>query len=116
MTTTAHIGASIHIKGEITAHEPLTIAGQVEGTIDVSGHPLVVTEGGRIKADVVAHSIEVGGIVTGSLTADGRIVVLKSATIEGDLSAPSVVIDDGAQLQGRFEIVGKRRAELLLAS
>ena len=112
MDTSAQIGPSIHIKGEVKANEPLTIAGRVDGSIDVSGHPLTVTEGGRITADIVAHTIVVCGNVNGRLTADGRIVVQQTATIEGDLSAPCVTVVDGAQLQGHFEVVGKRALPL----
>lgn len=115
METTTQIGASIHIKGEVTAKEPLTVSGRVDGSIDVGGHQLIITEAGQIAADIVAHTIVVGGHVTGTLSADGSIIVQRTATIEGDLSAPSVSVDDGAQLQGRFEIGGKR-AELSLAS
>ena len=115
MDSSAQIGPSIHITGDITADEPLTIAGQVTGSIDVSGHPLMVMVGSHIKADLVAHTIVVGGSVSGRLTANGRIVIQETATIAGDLCAPSVSVVDGAQLQGRFEIMGKR-AELPLAS
>jgi cytoskeletal protein CcmA (bactofilin family) len=68
-----------------------------------------------LTADIVAHTIVVAGTITGSVTADGRIVVEQTAVIDGELSAPSVSVDDGARLQGRCEIVGKR-AELQLAS
>lgn len=108
MNDVAQIGPSIHINGQVFANEPLTIAGHVTGSIDVSGHPLVVTDSGRVSADIVAHTIVVGGSVHGKLLADGRIVVSKTASIDGDLSAPSVSIDDGALLQGRFEIAGRR--------
>ena len=108
MNAIAHIGSSIHIKGDIAAQEPLTIAGRVTGTIDVSGHALTVTKEAQLTADVVAHTIVVGGHVNGTLSADGRIVVQQTATIEGDLSAPAVSVDDGAHLQGHFEIAGRR--------
>jgi cytoskeletal protein CcmA (bactofilin family) len=108
MNAVAHIGSSIHIKGEISAQEPLTIAGHVIGTIDVSGHPLFVTDSGTIDADIVAQTIVIGGTVNGKLLADGRIVVNKTATFAGNLSAPAVSVDDGAQVQGRLEIAGRR--------
>ena len=108
MNASAQIGSSIHIKGDIAAQEPLTIAGRVTGTIDVSGHALTVTKDANVTADVIAHTIVVGGHVNGRLNADGRIVVQQTATIEGDLSAPTVSVDDGALLQGRFEIAGRR--------
>ena len=108
MDTAARIGPSIHIKGQVFAQEPLTIAGHVTGTIDVTGHPLVVTDSGQIAADIVAHTIVIGGKVNGKLLADGRIVVNKTANFQGDLSAPAVSVDDGAHVQGRLEIAGRR--------
>lgn len=108
MDSVAQIGPSIHIKGQVFAQEPLTIAGRVTGTIDVTGHPVVVTDSGHIDADIVAHTIVIGGNVAGKLLADGRIVVNKTATFEGDLSAPAVSVHDGAVVQGRLEIAGRR--------
>lgn len=109
MDHVAHIGPSIHIKGEVTAQEPLTIDGHVTGTIDVSGHPLTVTEAACIDADVIAHTIIVSGSVKGTLNAEGRIVVQQTATLDGDVCAPAVSVHEGALLQGRLEIAGRRR-------
>jgi cytoskeletal protein CcmA (bactofilin family) len=111
----ANIGASILIKGEVIADEPLTIAGSVIGTIEVKGHPLTFMAGATVQADVVAQSIVVAGSVSGTLTAEGLIVVERTATIEGDMSASSVSIQDGATVQGHLEVVGRRRP-LALAS
>jgi cytoskeletal protein CcmA (bactofilin family) len=115
METCAQIGPSIRIKGSVTAHEPLIIAGHVDGSVDVSGHRLTVTQAAQIAADVMAHTIVVAGTINGSISAEGRIVVEQTATIDGELSAPSVRVDDGAQLRGRFAIIGKK-ADLQLAS
>lgn len=115
MDVSAHIGPSIRIKGEVSAREPLTIAGQVDGTIAVEGHPLTIVEGGRVTAKLVAHTIVVAGTVNGELNAEARIVVRDTATIEGNLSAPAVSLADGASVQGRVE-TGTRKAKLQLAS
>jgi cytoskeletal protein CcmA (bactofilin family) len=111
----ANIGSSILIKGEVIADEPLTIAGSVVGTIEVKGHPLTITAGAKVQADVVAQAIVVAGSVSGTLTAEGLIVVERTAAIEGDMSASSVSIQDGATVQGHLEVVGRRRS-LALAS
>lgn len=111
----AHIGPSIHIKGEVTAQEPLRIDGHIVGTIDVSGHPLTVTAAAQIDADVLAHTIIVGGAVNGRLSAEGRIVVEETAKLTGDVSAPAVSVHDGALLQGRLEIAGRRQAQPAVA-
>jgi cytoskeletal protein CcmA (bactofilin family) len=116
MTGTAHIGPSIRIKGDITAQEPLTIAGQVDGTIEVTGHALTVTPDGRVHATVTAESVVVAGTVTGHLHAGSRIVVRETATVEGDLTAPAISLADGAQVHGRVETAERVAKVLQLAS
>ncbi len=109
----AHIGPSIRIKGEVTAKEPLTIAGHVDGTIEVEGHPLTIAAGGAVTATMVAHTIVVGGSVSGSMSAVSRIVVSETAVIDGDLSAPAVSLADGAVVRGRVETSGRARPSAL---
>ena len=116
MTSTAQIGPSIHIKGEVSAQEPLTIAGHVDGTVQVSGHSLTVSAEGRVNANINADTIVVGGRVRGKLEAGSRIVVQQTATIEGDLTAPAISLADGANVQGRVETAARTKKVLSLAS
>ena len=116
MDAIAKIGPSIRIKGDITANEPLTIAGQVDGTIEVKGHALTVTQEAHLNATVTAETIVVGGRVKGEMLGGTRIVVGNTATIEGDLSAPAISLADGATLHGRVETTARRAAKLQLAS
>ena len=117
MSTTAHIGTSIYIKGQITAKEPLTIAGRVEGTIQVDGHPLTIAAGAQVTATtIVAHEIVIGGNVTGQIDATGRIVVRETARIEGDLTTPHICVAEGAVLKGRIQTTERRKTPLQLAS
>ena len=113
MPAVAYIGPSIHIKGEVRAQEPLTIAGHVSGSIDVSGHPLTVTEAAHIDAEVKAHTIVIGGAVEGKLTAEERIVVQQTATLDGEVTAPALTVHDGAMVQGIFDITGHRQPAAL---
>jgi cytoskeletal protein CcmA (bactofilin family) len=109
MQAVAYIGPSIHIKGEVRAQEPLTIAGHVSGIIDVSGHPLTVTEAAHIDAEVTAQTIIIGGTVEGHLIAEERIVVQQTATLGGEVTSPAMSVHDGATIQGRFDITGHRQ-------
>jgi len=109
MDSIALIGSSIHIKGEVSAQEPLTIAGHITGSIDVAGHRLTLTEASHIDADIKAHTIVVGGQVNGKMNAEERIIVEPTATLVGDVSAPVLTVREGAMLQGRLEIAGHRR-------
>jgi cytoskeletal protein CcmA (bactofilin family) len=117
MQTASIIGPSITITGDITADEPLTIAGRVDGTVSIPGHALTIHDAGRVNADVQADAVIVSGHVNGSLVATTRIAIRATAVIDGDLCAPVVKVEEGAELRGRLDIEGtKNAAALKLAS
>jgi cytoskeletal protein CcmA (bactofilin family) len=116
MHGTAHIGPTISIKGEVTSQEPLTIAGHVDGSVEVVGHALTIVEGGKATATLLATTIVVSGAVQGSLRANEKIVVSETAVIDGDLAAPALSLADGARVQGRIDTGDRQAKPLHLAS
>ena len=59
----------------------------------------------------------VSGHVTGSLLAACRLAIRTTAIIDGDLSAPLISVEDGAQLCGKVDVEGtKAAAAMRLAS
>ena len=112
----SHIGPSVVVKGEISAKEPLTVSGRVEGTIDVRGHVLTVEAGAHVEGDVTAAGIVVAGTVKGSLLAEERIALRAGADVEGTLTAPRLAVDDGACRGGKATIAGPHAVELARAS
>src|SRR4029079_14730076 len=50
----AWIGRALTIEGRIVSQEHLTIDGQVEGTIEVGDHSLMIGAGATVKADLTA--------------------------------------------------------------
>ena len=116
MNNVAHVGSSVVIKGELSAKEDIRVAGRVEGRIDVDGFTLTVEPGAHVAADVSAAGIIVAGSVKGSLVADQRIELRATASVEGDLTAPVVRVDEGAVVRGKVDIEGKRQATLARAS
>ncbi len=113
----AEIGASIVVKGDITAHEDLVISGKVEGSITVDGHAVIVRAGADIVADIHASAIVVAGQVLGALSADQAIELQSSAEIEGELAAPLLKVHEGAVFNGKAETVkSAAKPSLQLAS
>ena len=100
----AHLGRSIVIKGEVAGSEDLTLNGEVEGSIRLPAHTLTVGPDARIRAQVFAKTVTVLGSVTGSVTADGKIDIRSTGSIEGDLIAPRIAIHDGAHFCGTVEM------------
>jgi cytoskeletal protein CcmA (bactofilin family) len=116
MESPTGIGPSIQITGTISAQEPLTIAGHVTGTIDVSGHALTMTSTARVDGDIAADRIMISGKAHGRLLATSRIAVDDTATIEGTLQTPVLSVAVGAAIQGDFAVDGRRAAALPLAN
>jgi cytoskeletal protein CcmA (bactofilin family) len=117
MERPSEIGASIVIKGEVIAQEDLVISGRVEGAISVEGHALTVNAGAHLAADVEARAIDVQGQVSGTLCAEELVALGASARIQGEITAPSLRMQDGAVWQGKGETTRVARpAGLQLAS
>ena len=110
------LGSTVVIKGQLTAHEDVVIAGRLEGSINVTGHLVIVESGARVVGDITATGIVVTGAVEGSLIAEDRIQIQDGADLQGDASAPRVQVTDGAVVNGRIETNVANRRELKAAS
>ena len=104
MDKVVNIGQSIHIKGELTGNEDLTIEGKVEGKIFLKDHNLTIGANGKVTAEVQAKTVMVVGEVIGNIVADDKVEVAASGTMRGDISAPRVVLADGAKFKGTIDM------------
>ena len=104
----AWIGKALRIEGRIVSQEHLTIDGQVEGTIEVGDHSLMIGPGAEVKADLTAKTITVSGAVTGNLTAHERVVLQPTASVDGDITTPRLTMADGATVKGKVDARGGR--------
>jgi cytoskeletal protein CcmA (bactofilin family) len=100
----AAIGRSITIKGEVTGDEDLLIQGQVNGSVDLKNQAVTVGKEGRVKADISGRMVTVEGEVEGNLNADEQIILRGSAKVQGDITAPRVVLEDGAVFRGGIDM------------
>jgi cytoskeletal protein CcmA (bactofilin family) len=86
----AWIGRSLTIEGRIVSQEHLTIDGQVEGTIEVGDHSLMIGAGATVKADLTAKAISVSG------------------SVDGDIKTPRLMMAEGALVKGKVDSRGGR--------
>jgi cytoskeletal protein CcmA (bactofilin family) len=103
-TGNATIGKSIQIEGTLTGNENLTIDGKVQGRIKLNGHSLTIGPNGKIDAGLRAKTIVVRGEVNGNIDADDKIQITASGSVQGDLKAPRIALDDGAQFAGSVDM------------
>ena len=102
--STARLGASLHVKGEISGNEDLHIDGSVEGLVQLEDRKLTVGASAKLTADVVAREVVVYGSVKGNLRARDRIEIKKDGSVIGDLTTARIMIEDGAYFKGSIEI------------
>ena len=94
------IGRSISIKGEITGNEDLLIQGQVDGSVELKKHSVTVGIDGVVKANISSKFVTVEGKVEGNLSAEVQIVLRSSASVQGDITSPRIVLEDGGLFRG----------------
>jgi len=99
-----HIGKSVVIRGELTGNEDLYLDGDIEGTIDLRDHKLVIGPNGKIKAGITAREVVVHGRLEGNIAATDRVELKKSCTLIGDVSTQRIIIEDGAFFKGAIDI------------
>ena len=99
----ATIGASISIKGEIKGSEDIVVDGQVEGRIDVPGYMLTIGPNAQVQADVNAKVVIVFGSVVGSVTAQEKAEIRKTALVEGAITCGCLSVQEGATITGKVE-------------
>jgi cytoskeletal protein CcmA (bactofilin family) len=107
LTTPAVLGKSVTVTGEIRSREPLTIEGEVEGTIDVAGHMLTIAANGKVRASIKAKEIDVLGSLHGNVDGADKICIRQGAKFVGDILARGIVIEDGGFIRGKVDLSKK---------
>ncbi|MGC1364353.1 MAG: polymer-forming cytoskeletal protein [Candidatus Acidiferrum sp.] len=102
--SSARLGASIQIKGQVSGQEDLQIDGRVDGPISLSGHELTVGPTAQLNSEIHAGEVVVSGIVVGNVHARGRVDIKTDGSVTGDISTARISIEDGAHFKGRIEI------------
>ncbi len=104
------IGSRTRIQGELLGDEDVLVEGRVEGRVEVS-KAFRVGLSGVVLAEVTAGTVAIAGHVVGNVSAAGRVELLPTGTLEGNIQAPRIVIGEGARFTGRIDM--SSRAETL---
>ena len=102
--TSAAIGASMIIVGEIYSREELLVDGEVDGKLELQ-HRLTVGSNGKLRATIKAREVVIYGNVQGDVEVSEKITIKKGGSLVGDIRTAGIVIDDGAYFKGSIDIV-----------
>lgn len=94
------LDAGSFIDGALHFEDTFRLDGRLRGRI-VSKGDLVVGEHGEVEAEIEVGRIFVSGTVRGKVTAKHRVEIAAGGKMLADLETPSLVVEDGAILQGQ---------------
>jgi cytoskeletal protein CcmA (bactofilin family) len=95
----AYLDQGCKVSGKLSFEGPARIDGQVDGEITAKDS-VMVGESAVVTAQIKAASIIVAGKVSGDITATQRIEIRPSAKVLGNLTAPVLVVHEGAVFEG----------------
>jgi cytoskeletal protein CcmA (bactofilin family) len=104
------IGPDTRIKGEMFFEKSARILGTFEGKITAQGE-VQIGAGAVCNAAVEGERIIVDGRVHGPITARDRLTLTANAQVQGDLTAGTLVVAEGASFVGHCQ-VGPHAMEL----
>jgi cytoskeletal protein CcmA (bactofilin family) len=97
------IGPNITIEGTVSGSERLVVEGTVKGQINITADLLVGTKA-RVEATVHACNVTVEGKLNGDVSADDRVELVASATVDGNIKAPKIIVAEGAKFRGSVDM------------
>src|SRR5436190_20667341 len=106
----AYLGPGTKINGKLHFDGQATIDGEVEGEIVAQAH-VTVGQQATVKGKISAASILVQGKVMADVQADKKLEVQPPGSVVGDITSPSLIIGDGAILEGHITM--KKEARVL---
>jgi cytoskeletal protein CcmA (bactofilin family) len=95
----AFLGEGTSFKGTLTFEGTVRIDGRLEGEI-FTKDTLVIGEGAEVSAAIHAGVVVISGTVHGNITAERKIDIHASGRLFGNISTPSLVIEEGVVFEG----------------
>ncbi len=93
------IGKGSAIYGNMKVNGFIRIDGDIDGSVETDGNVLI-GENARIRGDLTAKSVIIGGIIKGNIHASDSVKVLSDAAVIGDILARKVQVDASAVFHG----------------
>ena len=90
-------------KGDLQSDGTIHVHGRVEGSIRAK-QDVFVAEEADVDATITATNVVVAGSIKGMIRCGVRFEALPQARIAGEIQAPTLVIHDGAAVNGQFRM------------
>ena len=98
------VGRTVRIAGEIFCHQDLFVDGEVDGSIHLPEHKLIIGPRANVKATIRAQNVVIVGNAEAIIEASERVELCSQCKLVGEIKTPRLVIKDGANFKGTIEV------------
>jgi len=91
------------LEGTLKTKSDIRVAGTVDGEANAKGK-VIVASTGNIQGNIKAADADIAGKVDGEIKVADKLVLRKSALIEGNIYTQTLLVEEGAQINGEFHM------------
>jgi cytoskeletal protein CcmA (bactofilin family) len=97
------VGDVLKFTGEVRFKSMLRIDGNFSGNVSSVDGTLIVSNGAQVTEAVINVAVaKINGTVEGDIKASKELVLGRTASVTGTVSAPALVVEEGALFNGSF--------------
>ncbi|QGY39823.1 polymer-forming cytoskeletal protein [Pseudodesulfovibrio cashew] len=97
----AFLGAGTNYQGKLHFQGAVRIDGNFQGEVASDG-TLVVGQEAVVEGQVVVGQLVLSGKIKGEVDAKSKVVLHKTANLQGNIRTPVLVVEEGAVLEGQL--------------
>ena len=101
----AYLGEDTVFSGVLSFDGAVRIDGKMDGEVNTAD-TLIVGETGILEADITAGTVICRGKIKGTIKASKRIEIHTNSEVVGNISAPSLLVENGALFDGNCDMTG----------
>ena len=95
------VGDVVDFTGEVSFRSMLRIDGRFSGNVTSADGTLIVSTGAEVTKAVIKVAVaKINGTVEGNILASRELVLGRTANVKGVVTAPALVVEEGAQFNG----------------
>ena len=97
------ISEGTELNGNLNTKNDIRIAGKLKGEAKAKGK-LIISSTGIVDGDVDAVDADIAGTLKGEIHVSNKLILRQSAVVEGDIYTKSILVEEGAQVNGGFHM------------
>ncbi|HOJ86297.1 MAG: polymer-forming cytoskeletal protein [Elusimicrobiales bacterium] len=101
------ISADCIFTGNIVTKGSIKIEGTVDGSVS-EAKEVFISKTAKITGDISGEKCVIYGNVKGNILASDMVEIMSSASVEGDVTALRIMIEEGANFNGKITMRSKK--------